>query len=154
MAIAGLTANILNRVPGSLAGAGASLRKVATALGATVGAVLVALVVFGAYERELARSIDGTVITSQDAEKAAREVRLGEGSEQLAQGLAAKYPQASEIIYLRIPALEEAEIVGYRTASGLAVIAYGLTIMLLLYSRRSASTEARGGRGSRVSSRP
>jgi DHA2 family multidrug resistance protein-like MFS transporter len=152
IAIAGLTANILNRVPGSLAGAGASLRKVATALGATAGAVLVGMVIFGAYERELSRSIDETVITRQDAEEAARQMRLGEGSEQLAEGLAAKYPQANEVIYLRVPALEEAEIVGYRTASGLAAIAYGLTIVLLLYSRRSLATEASGGRRPQVSS--
>ncbi|MBU3673816.1 MAG: MFS transporter [Solirubrobacteraceae bacterium] len=136
MAIAALTANVLNRVPADKAGAGASLRKAATGIGATVGAVAVLFVVFGVYERELSRSINTTVVSEQDARQVAADVRNGEGSELLAEGLAIKYPGLRTQLYKREPALEEAEIKAYRAAGVLTFLAYAATACLLLYSRR------------------
>ncbi len=136
MAIAALSANVLNRVPGGMAGAGASLRKAATGIGATVGAVAVTFVVFAAYERELSRSINTTVVTEQDAKQVAADVRNGEGSELLAEGLAVKYPEIRPELYKREPALEEAEIKSYRAAGTAAFVFYVVTAGLLIYSRR------------------
>lgn len=145
MAITALTANVLNRVPGEKAGAGASLRKAATGIGATVGAVAVTFVVFGAYERELSRSINTTVVSEQDAKRVAAEVRNGEGSELLAEGLAVKYPEFRSELYKREPALEEAEIKSYRAAGTAALLAYATTAGLLLYSRRRESGDRKTG---------
>lgn len=138
MAIAALSGNVLNRVPGEMAGAGASLRKAATGVGATVGAVVVTLVVFAAYERELSGSVNTTVVTEQDAKRFAADVRNGEGAELLAEGLAVKYPEIRSQLYKLDPALEEAEITSYRTAGMLVFVAYAATAGLLLYSRRRA----------------
>ena len=144
MAIAALTANVLNRVPAEQAGAAASLRKAATGIGATIGAVAVLFVVFGVYERELSRSINTTEVTEKDAIRVAADVRNGEGSELLAEGLAVKYPGIRSQLYKREPALEEAEIKAYRAAGTLTFLAYAATAGLLLYSRRRGATlEAR-----------
>ena len=153
MAIAALTANVLNRVSGDKAGAGASLRKAATGIAATVGAVAVTFAVFAAYERELSRSINTTVVSAQDARRVAAEVRNGEGSELLAEGLAVKYPEIRPELYKREPALEEAEIKAYRAAGTIAFLAYAATAGLLLYSRRRESRARGAGGAAAVSAR-
>lgn len=137
MAIVALTANVLNRVKGSSAGAGSSLRKAATGLGATVGSLVAAFFIWSAYEHEVATSVDETTIVNEkDAREFAAGVRDGEGSELLAQRLAVNYNSVRPLIDRREEILAEAEIIGYRTAGLVLTVIYGLTVALLLYSRR------------------
>ena len=137
IAITALTANVLNRVPGARAGAGSSLRKASTALGATVGSLAAAFFVWSAYEGKIATSVDRTtIVTEKDAREFASRVRQDEGSELLAQRLAVEYNANRPLIDRREEILEDAEIAGYRTSGIVLAVVYGLTITVLLYSRR------------------